>query len=442
MKIKTKLLISVFIFIILVIALGFITYSGSQETNKRLKNAKTSNEIVRGLFELTLLRTDYLLYGEERAKVQWFLKYDSLGETIKKAEEEEEEERADLKDINQAYSELKPLFSELVNAQEMQPKNQEFEDRIKGQFLIKNQEILSTSQKLSNLDNTKATDAIEKNAVITISSLISITVLMLINLFILLRSVIKPIGELTKVIDHISKGELDAEIKPELKQSKDELGDLANAFERTIVSLKVAMKLTAPELKKALEKERESSLKRYAEIQTVLNESSLVSMTDMKGDITYVNPKFCEIAKYSKEELIGKNHRIVNSGFHSKEFFENLWKTISAGKIWKGTIRNKAKDGSIYWVRSVLMPTYGENSKINGYEAIRTPITDMFDEVELAIQNSKKGQKIDPKMARLIEDLRLGTYTINNWFGSSTKDKDSAMSELEKAFKMPNSKRF
>ena len=121
MKIKTKLLVSASILIILIIALVFITYLNSQETNKILKKAKFSSEIVQGTFELTLLRTDYLLFSEERAKVQWLLKYDSLEETIKKAEAEEE--RTDLGIIHQKYTELKPLFSELVNAHEMQPKN-------------------------------------------------------------------------------------------------------------------------------------------------------------------------------------------------------------------------------------------------------------------------------------------------------------------------------
>ena len=125
--------------------------------------------------------------------------------------------------------------------------------------MIKSQEILSSSQKLYNSENAKVISTIERNDITIIGFLSFITFIMLIDAFMLLRSVITPIGELTKVIDHVSKGELDAEIKPELRQSKDELGDLANAFERTIVSLKVAMKLTAPELKKKLEEEKKKT---------------------------------------------------------------------------------------------------------------------------------------------------------------------------------------
>ena len=93
--------------------------------------------------------------------------------------------------------------------------------------------------------------------------------------------------------------------------------------------------------------ELEERLKEIAGYKRILDESSIVAITDLKGIINYANDNFCKISKYSRSELIGKSHSIVNSGFHPKSFMQDLWQTISSGHIWKGEIKNKAKDGSI-----------------------------------------------------------------------------------------------
>ena len=157
-------------------------------------------------------------------------------------------------------------------------------------------------------------------------------------------------------------------------------------------------------------------LKELQDQKFALDQSAIVAQTDARGIITMVNDRFCEISGYSREELIGHDHRIVNSGVHPKSFFQALWKTIATGNVWRGEICNRKKSGDLYWVMTTITPFLAENGRPYQYLAIRQDITELKNaqktilEQEMQLVNASRLSAIGEMAAAI-------THEINNPLG-------------------------
>jgi len=152
-----------------------------------------------------------------------------------------------------------------------------------------------------------------------------------------------------------------------------------------------------------------------------IDEHAIVSASDTSGRIIFANDNFAETSKYSKEELIGQNHRIINSGYHPKEFFIEMWKEITAGRVWSGEMRNRAKDGSFYWVQGTIVPLLNSKGKPYQYLSIRTNITaakHVQQELRVQLEENEKSRKIiediNQELAHSNKELEAFAYVASH----------------------------
>ena len=188
------------------------------------------------------------------------------------------------------------------------------------------------------------------------------------------NKLVNPIKLLTKTVREIKEGTSKFEINPEILKSNDEIAVLAKTMQNQMNKI-------------------ENSRRQLLEFKIALDEAAIVSILDTNEKISFVNDQFCKVSQYSREELLEQTYKITYSGYHTPEFFKEIKKTLTSGETWRGEINNKAKDGSFYWLKSVIIPVLNEEKEITSYIQVATDITEAKNKEELLLESDKEKSK-------------------------------------------------
>lgn len=231
-------------------------------------------------------------------------------------------------------------------------------------------------------------------AIINIFMLLFVIVFIVIAIIFITKHIVSPVATLTKRVENLSmKGSIEA-ISDEEIELKNEIGTLVksfNAMSKSLYESQKTIKNYSLELESKVKRrtseleEANQKMKRYLDI---IDKYVITSSTDIDGVITDVSEAFCKVSGYTKGELLGNRHDILRHPDTDNSLYEELWETITKGKIWQGEIKNLKKDGSYYWVDAIISPIFGKNGKLEGYSSIRQNITDKKRAQKLSITDS------------------------------------------------------
>ena len=209
--------------------------------------------------------------------------------------------------------------------------------------------------------------------------------------------------------------------------------DIDDKYLKIALSKKIhELENTQDLLEEKVEESQKANIKTIKELQEqkkAIDEHAIVGVTDTAGNIIYVNDKFCEISQYSREELMGKNHRIVNSGYHDRAFWKRMYQHVQSGNTWRAEVCNVSKDGFIYWVDTTIVPIFDAEGKIKSYASIRTDVTNFkLVEEELIEAKERAEQSVKVKeefLASMSHEIRTPLNAILGFVSQLQKEPQS-----------------
>ncbi|WP_052661857.1 ATP-binding protein [Nitrosopumilus adriaticus] len=433
MKIKTKLFVGFLLIGCFIGTMGFTSIFQLQKTSEHLNllddNLETLKKSEKLLLHankiqyydeiLTQSARNYAFTGDEKWEKRYFEIEPLLSEELSKALDLGNNiEKAFFTSVNDANSnlvnlELKAIESvkngnlknsvSILESQEYKNNKEIYQKNLMKYLENRNLEHQSIVEE-STTDVDSSLELIFKDIIFGIS-LLGISIAITVTGFLVLgyffsQSILKPLRKLENASQQIIDGNLD--VKTEI-YSKDEIGELSRSFEFMLNHLKKTTDI-------------ETQLSLQQNLRKALDESSIVSIIDKNGKIKYANDKFCKVSKYSKEELIGQRQDLLRSTkIHPPSFYADLWSTISKGKIWHGEICNTAKDGTLFWNDTTVIPFVNKDGKIFEYVSVRNDITQQKNLTQQLLHAERLGA-IGELSSRMSHDIRNPLSIIQNEF--------------------------
>lgn len=269
-------------------------------------------------------------------------------------------------------------------------------------------------------------------------ALVAMLLLIVVVAIFVTRVILRPISALNQGVKKITLGDLNCRVGTD---KQDEIGELARAFDRMVTAFRHSRQETESINENLRHVNRELNFMREA-----MDQHAIIAETDISGVITRANQKFRDISQYSDRELIGRTHGVINSAYHPKAFFQELWSTISAGRVWHGDIRNRRKDGSLYWVRTTIVPYLNARGEVERYISLRTDISHQK-QVEEKLTKSNRALLASARIQKAIMSAKDERQLLDNvchflvkeghyrfaWVGYARHDKRKSVQPMAQA---------